>query len=247
MSSMWSLWRWRFEGSWNYLASYIKNRAATFQKSVAKFIDNVHKWGSKSLEIIKNAISRMLDLCERDKTWKSYSYSRYVTDLIFQQCNRPARHIPGKRHYFSGKHHLSKPRPNVFLLQTGIFICWRNSFCGTVSEVTTSNKHLQIHKLMLEKDTGDDKTIVNIGDIFIWKLVPCQWTFLANKGFTGLESEIWKALRQIHIQNIFNYGWKHIDKCLSCHRVFMKNQFWMALVFRTIFTWTETEWKYSFN
>lgn len=124
-----------------------------FEWLITKFIDGIRK-PVYAYFVTKFEITMILaDLLRDGVKFRSSRTARCVTDVAFQQTNRPKWEY-SRRKYYSSKPKLYRFIVEVVFLPNGIAINCTNHYSGLISDLANTS-NIRFQKLALRRNAGE--------------------------------------------------------------------------------------------
>lgn len=124
------------------------------------------------------------------KKFKHFLFVKYVTDITFQQGNRPSANMQEERLYFSGKRKLYGFKVEVKFLANGFATSCSSHYPGSVSYLENFQRNVDLHETALRKK-GLEIKITYLG--LLLSEYPDHWAILMDKGYQGA-AEVFRAV-----------------------------------------------------
>ena len=117
------------------------------------------------------------------KTFKTFKFCCYATDVTFQQAYRPSGTMEEARKYFSGKHKLYGYQVEVSVLLNGLALGSSDHYPGSEADIDVMRKMEEFHINVTSKKDGE----LDIADVVILcEKYNKSWGLLADKRGSGL-------------------------------------------------------------
>lgn len=167
-------------GQWEIIAKVFSLKGPSFERMMTKFIDLLYESLYEALVKRNDSLFNFGELAQEGKNFRHFPFARYITDVTFQQANRPSGNMQEGKVFFSGKHKLYGFKVEVSVLANGLAINCSRHHPGSVSDLEIFQRNVSFHKHALRKK-GSDGNITDIG-LHSGKY-PDHWAFLMDKGY----------------------------------------------------------------
>lgn len=206
-----------------YIGETILNQNYAFEKIIYSFMPFLFErvYDEYVLQLGTSFTSN--NLFDPEKSFSTYLYARYATNVIFQQCLRPGNAAHERKLYFSGKHKLYGLKVEVSVLSSGITAFCTNDYPGAVSDITIMLKNISIHKSLYEKASYENifEDTAEHHEIY-----PNHWAIFCKKGYQGA-SEFLRVI-QTHkkVSNrSLSYDHEKFNSSVNSDRVLLEHYF----------------------
>ncbi|KAF0702525.1 hypothetical protein AaE_015869 [Aphanomyces astaci] len=174
-------------GAWDVVAAVFKQKVATFEKRVMKFLTVLYPFVMRKYVTAVGEKWTMSQLAAGGHQFKNFPYARYATDVTFQQTNVPSGSYAEKKLFYSGKHHLYGHKVEASVLPNGFAINCTSYYKGSVSDKTIFDENLDFHTANLRKE-ATDMDLADADDLGPDREL--RWAVLVDKGYQGAQRDV---------------------------------------------------------
>ena len=120
-----------------------------------KFIEVVNEGLYETVVLNLGESWMMKRMIQTQKTFKTFKFCRYATDVTFYQGYWPSGTMEEGEKYFSGKHKIYGYKVEVSVLLKGLAIGCSNRCQGSVTDIDIMGKMKEFHIDAMSKKDGD--------------------------------------------------------------------------------------------